>query len=72
MAAHPIAASGFPPQEGVPDDLYMSRGHNQNHSYVIPSLDLVMVRQGNRNRQPSGEPDFSSTVIQKIVSALPD
>jgi hypothetical protein len=49
----------------------MSRGHNQNHSYVIPSLDLVVVRQGNRNRQPPGEPNFASTLIQKIVAAIP-
>jgi CubicO group peptidase (beta-lactamase class C family) len=55
----------------VPGDLYMSRGHNQNHSYVIPSLDLVVVRQGNRNRQPPGEPNFASTLIQKIVAAIP-
>ena len=58
--------------EGVPEDLYMSRGHNQNHSYVIPSLDLVVVRQGNRNRQPQGEPNFETTLIQKIVAALPE
>ncbi len=57
--------------DDVPNDLYMSRGHNQNHSYVIPSLDLVVVRQGNRNRQPQGEPNFESTLIQKIVAALP-
>ena len=56
--------------ESVPDDLYMSRGHNQNHSYVIPSLDLVVVRQGNRNRQPEGELPFSTTLIQKIVTAV--
>ena len=56
--------------EGVPDDLFMSRGHNQNHSYIIPSLDLVMVRQGNRNRQPRGEPPFSNTLIQKVVAAI--
>lgn len=56
--------------DGVPDDLVMSRGHNQNHSYVIPSLDLVVVRQGNRNRQPQGDPPFSDTLIQKIVAAV--
>lgn len=56
--------------EAVPDDLFMSRGHNQNHSYVIPSLDLVVVRQGNRNRQPEGELPFSTTLIQKVVSAV--
>ncbi len=57
--------------EGVPDDLYMSRGHNQNHSYIVPSLDLVVVRQGNDNRgRVDGQP-FSNTLIRKIVEALP-
>ncbi len=56
--------------EGVPSDLYMSRGHNINHSFVIPSLDLAVVRQGNQNRQLPGEPLFADTLIQKIVAAL--
>ena len=56
--------------EGVPDDLYMSRGHNLNHSFVIPSLDLVVVRQGNDNRRGDGEVPFSDRVIQGIVAAL--
>jgi len=58
--------------EGVPDDLFMSRGHNLNHSYVIPSLDLVVVRQGNQNRQREGEPSFPTTLIQKIVASIPE
>jgi len=58
--------------EGVPDDLFMSRGHNLNHSYVIPSLDLVVVRQGNQNRQVQGEPSFPTTLIQKIVASIPE
>ncbi len=58
--------------DGVPSDLVMSRGHNLNHSYVIPSRDLVVVRQGNQNRQPRDEPAFANTLIQKIVAALPD
>ena len=57
--------------EGVPSDLFMSRGHNLNHSYVIPSLDLVVVRQGNQNRQRRDEPPFATTLIQKIVGSLP-
>jgi len=56
--------------EGVPNDLFMSRGHNLNHSYVIPSLDLVVVRQGNQNRQAIGEPPFATTLIQKIVASF--
>ena len=55
--------------ENVPKDMYLSRGHNQNHSYVIPSLDLVVVRQGNKSPQTLGQ--FSTTLIQKIVAAIP-
>ncbi len=58
--------------EGVPPDLFMSRGHNLNHSYVIPSLDLVVVRQGNQNRQLRGETPFATTLIQKIVACFPE
>ncbi len=57
--------------ERVPNDLFMSRGHNQNHSYIIPSLDLVVVRQGNDNRRQIGnQPPFSTALIQKIVAAI--
>ena len=50
----------------------MSRGHNMNHSFVIPSFDLVVVRQGNDNRRQTddGRP-FATTLIQKIVAAVP-
>lgn len=57
-------------EEGVPDDLFMSRGHNQNHSYVIPSLDLAVVRQGNDNRREIDGEVFSTALIQKIVAAV--
>jgi hypothetical protein len=57
-------------EEGVPADLYMSRGHNQNHSYVIPSLDLVVVRQGSDNRREVDGQPFSTTLIRKIVAAV--
>ena len=56
--------------DGVPSDLVMSRGHNMNHSFVIPSLDLVVVRQGNDNRRMDGEVSFSDTLIRKIVAAM--
>jgi hypothetical protein len=58
--------------DSVPQDMFMSRGHNQNHSYVIPSLDLVVVRQGNDNRrQVDDQGPFSTALIQKIVAAIP-
>jgi CubicO group peptidase (beta-lactamase class C family) len=58
-------------EEGAPPDLFMSRGHNLNHSYAIPSLDLVVARLGNDNRrQPDGGPPFQTALIQKIVAAF--
>ena len=56
--------------EGVPDDLFMSRGHNLNHSFVIPTLDLVVVRQGNDNRRMEGDGPFMDRLIQQIVAAV--
>ena len=57
--------------ENVPKDTFMSRGHNLNHSYVIPSLDLVVVRQGNESNSREASL-FAKTVIQNIVAALPE
>lgn len=56
--------------DDVPNDLFMSRGHNLNHSFVIPSLDLVVVRQGNDNRRTIDGKPFDATLIQKIVAAI--
>lgn len=57
-------------EDGVPADLFMSRGHNMNHSYVIPSLDLVVVRQGNDNRRLPGEQPFATELIRRIAAAI--
>jgi CubicO group peptidase (beta-lactamase class C family) len=57
--------------DGVPKDLFMSRGHNMNDSFVIPSLDLVVVRQGNDNRRQTEDGrSFATTLIQKIVASI--
>jgi len=55
----------------VPKDTFMSRGHNLNHCYVVPSLDLVVVRQGNENHTSEERSLFVKTVIEKIVAAIP-
>ena len=49
----------------------MSRGHNINHSYLIPSLDLVVVRQGNESRPGREGGLFARQLIQNVVAALP-
>ncbi|OGD55616.1 hypothetical protein A3K81_03375 [Candidatus Bathyarchaeota archaeon RBG_13_60_20] len=57
--------------EGVPRDTFMSRGHNLNYCYVVPSLDLVVARQGNENGSGEERAHFMKTLIQRIVAAIP-
>jgi CubicO group peptidase (beta-lactamase class C family) len=54
---------------GVPEDTFMSCGDRHNDSYVIPSLDLVVVRQGNFN--PADRAAARKELIQRIVAAFP-
>ena len=56
----------------LPKDTYMSRGHNMNHSWVIPSLDLIIVRQGNRSEPRRGGPPFVENFVKKIIKAIPN
>ncbi|MGD0803202.1 MAG: hypothetical protein ABSA11_03920 [Candidatus Bathyarchaeia archaeon] len=55
----------------VPNDASMIQGNNANDCYVIPSLDLVVVRQGNENGNSESRPRFRESVIEKIVEAIP-
>jgi CubicO group peptidase (beta-lactamase class C family) len=57
--------------ENVPKDTFGSRGHNINDSYVVPSLDLVVVRQGNDNPARDKRNRFVETFMKKIVAAIP-
>jgi len=57
--------------EKVPKDCYASRGHNMNDSYVIPSLDLVIVRFGNENPARDRRVEFVETVVSKVIAAIP-
>jgi len=57
--------------ENVPKDTFGSRGHNMNDCYVVPSLDLVVVRQGNDNPPREKRSLFVKTVLEKIVQAIP-
>ena len=57
--------------ENVPKDAFMTRGNNMNDCYVIPSLDLVVVRQGNNNGTVEERRQFRKAVIQNIVAAIP-
>jgi CubicO group peptidase (beta-lactamase class C family) len=55
----------------IPRDTFASRGHNINDCYVIPSLDLVVTRQGNDNPPREQRNHFVKTLLEKIVFALP-
>ena len=57
--------------DNVPKDAFMTQGNNMNDSYIIPSLDLVVVRQGNENHSNEDRLNFRKTLIQKIVNAIP-
>ncbi len=54
---------------GVPEDTFMSHGDRLNDSYIIPSLDLVVIRQGNLN--PADRALVRTELIRKIVAAIP-
>lgn len=41
-----------PELEGVPDDVYSAQGHDGQFIWVIPSLDLVVVRTGTYVKDP--------------------
>jgi CubicO group peptidase (beta-lactamase class C family) len=69
----PTAAGGYGYQwwlgdvPGVPDDLFAARGHDGQYIFVIPSLDLVVVRNGTYVKDP-GEPIADPNLFGKYPS----
>ncbi|MCP4602207.1 MAG: serine hydrolase [Proteobacteria bacterium] len=55
----------------VPHDTFMARGHNLNICYVVPSVDLVVVRQGNAQHTRKAQSLFTEMLLQNIVAVLP-
>lgn len=53
--------------EGAPDDLFAARGHDGQYIFVIPSLDLVVVRNGTYVKDP-GEPVADPNLFGKYPS----
>jgi CubicO group peptidase (beta-lactamase class C family) len=54
---------------GVPTDTFATHGDRCNDSYMIPSRDLIVVRQGNMN--VADRPAARQGLIRKLVSAFP-
>jgi len=57
-------AAKFP---GAPADAVMTLGKDCNDGFVVPSLDLVVVRLGDGNKFPK---DFERDLIRKVVAAV--
>ena len=55
----------------IPNDAFMSRGRNLNDCYVVPSLDLVVVRQGNENHVGEDWAVFRVELLKKLIDSLP-
>jgi CubicO group peptidase (beta-lactamase class C family) len=56
-----------PHHAGAPDDLVQTAGFRQNQGYVIPSLDLVIVRVGNGFNYPN---EFEHELLMKVLAAV--
>lgn len=51
---------------GVPSDLFMCRGHDGQFIYIIPSLELVVVRTGFSKKGNFDFPGFLSDIVNSI------
>jgi CubicO group peptidase (beta-lactamase class C family) len=52
---------------GAPADLVQTAGKDNNHGYVIPSLDLVFVRLGNGTKFPK---DYEKELVSRVLAAV--
>lgn len=50
----------------VPRDLYMCKGHDGQAIYIIPSLQLVVVRTGFSKKNDFDFPEFLSSIVKAI------
>lgn len=54
-------------EPGLPDDTYAALGHDGQFVYVIPSLDLVVVRNGDYYKTP-GDPVATPNLFDRLPS----
>jgi CubicO group peptidase (beta-lactamase class C family) len=57
----------YPHHREAPKDLVQTAGALNNHGYVVPSLDLVVVRLGNGNKYPN---QFEQELVKKVIAAV--
>jgi CubicO group peptidase (beta-lactamase class C family) len=56
---------------GAPPDAYGPAGFADNYIYVVPSLDLVIVRIGDRET-PQARHTVWETILELVVAAVRD
>jgi CubicO group peptidase (beta-lactamase class C family) len=57
----------YPRHKDAPRDLVQTAGARNNHGYVVPSLDLVVVRVGDGQKYPK---DFEQDLVRKVLAAV--
>jgi CubicO group peptidase (beta-lactamase class C family) len=57
----------FPKHKDGPKDLVQTAGANNNHGYVVPSLDLVVVRLGDGRKFPD---KWETDLVNKVLAAV--
>jgi CubicO group peptidase (beta-lactamase class C family) len=57
----------FPRHPDAPKDLVQTAGARNNHGYVVPSLDLVVVRVGDGLKYPKA---FEQELVKKVLAAV--
>jgi len=57
----------YPRHKDAPKDLVQTAGARNNHGYVVPSLDLVVVRLGDGQKYPK---EFEQELVRKVLAAV--
>jgi CubicO group peptidase (beta-lactamase class C family) len=57
----------YPRHPDAPRDLVQTAGARNNHGYVVPSLDLVVVRVGDGEKYPK---EFEKELVKKVLAAI--
>ncbi|MCE5330974.1 MAG: beta-lactamase family protein [Bacteroidales bacterium] len=52
----------------VPKDLFMCRGHDGQYIYIIPSLELVVVRTGFSKKEDFNYQQFLLSIVESLTS----
>lgn len=51
----------------LPDDLVMTLGRDHNDGFIVPSMDLVIVRLGDGHEFPG---NFERNLVLKVLAAV--